>query len=161
MRKHFLILMLMALLPLAGWAEGDPVDLPSDLAVTFTHAEKYTGAAIPVDINTATGTVGEDAGQNVKANVEIEGIFADQACTNEILPENLINAGTYYVWAKDAAGNVSPNSASITLNDTHISNNSTIWLTPGKYHLTASFDHLTTYERDIEIKDDQKTEYFR
>jgi hypothetical protein len=49
---------------------------------------------------------------------------------------------------------IAPNSASITLNDTHISNNSTIWLTPGKYHLTASFDHLTTYERDIEIKDD-------
>ena len=97
MRKHFLILMLMALLPLAGWAETDPVDLPSDLAVTFTHAEKYTGAAIPVAINTARGTVGELANQDVKENVEIEKFFADQACTNEILPENLINAGTYYV----------------------------------------------------------------
>ena len=32
MRKHFLLLFLMALLPLAGWADG-PVDLSSVNAV--------------------------------------------------------------------------------------------------------------------------------
>ena len=95
MRKHFLILMLMALLPLAGWA--DAVDLPSNLAVTFTYdgsadGNKYTGADIAVAINTAkSGTT------DVKTKVVLDGTYADQACTNAVVVKN---AGTYYVRVK-------------------------------------------------------------
>lgn len=50
---------------------------------------------------------------------------------------------------------IAPNSATVTLNDTKISNNSTVWLEPGDYHLKASFnEHFNTYERDIKISDD-------
>ena len=90
MRKHFLILMLMALLPLAGWA-ADPVDLPTNLKVTFNDAS-YTAADNPAVI--ATVTSGAD---NLFGKVVIDKTFSDQACTNEVVPKN---AGTYYVRVK-------------------------------------------------------------
>ena len=90
MRKHFLILMLLALLPLAGWAD-DPVDLPSNLQVTFTAAS-YKAANNPAEI--ATATSGAD---NLFGKVVIDKTFSDQACTNEVVPKN---AGTYYVRVK-------------------------------------------------------------
>ena len=53
-----------------------------------------------------------------------------------------------------------PNAAKITLNDTKISNGSTTWLIPGKYHLKVEYnEHLEVYEEDIEITDEQ-AEYY-
>ena len=50
---------------------------------------------------------------------------------------------------------IAPNATSITLNNTSVSNNSTIWLTPGNYHFVAkSNEHLKTHERDIEVKNE-------
>jgi len=46
MRKHFLILMLMALLPLAGWADGgDPISGPTDVVVPGDEAPFKVGNA--------------------------------------------------------------------------------------------------------------------
>ena len=47
-----------------------------------------------------------------------------------------------------------PYRASITLNDSRISNNTTIWLEPGNYHLKVEFEHFVTEERDITIDKD-------
>lgn len=45
-----------------------------------------------------------------------------------------------------------PNAAAVTLNDTKVSNDSTSWIIPGKYHLKVSFnEHFSVYEEDIEI----------
>ncbi len=53
-----------------------------------------------------------------------------------------------------------PNAAKITLNNTKISNGSTTWLIPGKYHLKVEYnEHLEVYEEDIEITDEQ-AEYY-
>ena len=98
MRKHFLLLFLMALLPLAGWA-ATAVDLPSDLDVTFTIKDgttpttKYTGNDLDVEIATATATIAETP-TDVSADVVIEGIYVDQTCTSGV---TVHNAGTYYV----------------------------------------------------------------
>jgi len=95
MKKNFLLLLLMSLLPLAGWAEA--VVLPTDLAVTFTAAT-YTGSTITPSIATATATVGGTANTDVSGKVVIDGVFSDQACTN---PAGTVkNAGTYYVRIK-------------------------------------------------------------
>ena len=99
MRKHFLILMLLALLPLAGWA-ATAVDLPGDLDVTFTIKDsgtpvtKYTGNNLTVEIATATATVGTTPNTSVLGDVVIGGVYSDFACTN---PVTVKNAGTYYV----------------------------------------------------------------
>ena len=51
---------------------------------------------------------------------------------------------------------IAPNDAIITINDTRVGNRSDYWLTPGKYHLVAkSNEHLSVYERDFEVKDEQ------
>ena len=92
MRKHFLILMLMALLPLAGWAD-DAVDLPSNLAVTFTDMT-YNGEDQTANVAIATAKAG---GTSVLGKVAIEGKYADAACTN---PATVKNAGTYYIRIK-------------------------------------------------------------
>ena len=47
-----------------------------------------------------------------------------------------------------------PYHASITLNNSRISNNSTIWLEPGNYHLKVEYEHFVTDERDITIDKD-------
>ena len=91
MRKHFLILMLMALLPLAGWAEA--VDLPTNLKVTFNDAS-YTAADNPAVIATVKVGTTDITADN---SVTIDKTFSDQACTNEVTPKN---AGTYYVRVK-------------------------------------------------------------
>lgn len=44
-----------------------------------------------------------------------------------------------------------PYRATITLNDSRISNNTTIWLEPGNYHLKVEYEHFVTEERDIVI----------
>lgn len=48
-----------------------------------------------------------------------------------------------------------PNAATITLNDTKVTNGSTLWLIPGSYHLKVEYnEHLETHEEDIEITDE-------
>jgi len=47
-----------------------------------------------------------------------------------------------------------PYAANISLNDVHISNNSNIWVEPGKYRLKVEYDHFATVERVIEISND-------
>ena len=102
MRKHFLILMLMALLPLAGWA-ASATNLPGDLAVTFavkdggTEVTKYTGNDLTVAIKTAKATVGSTANTDVSEKIELDGTYSDQACSNAITVKN---AGLYYVRVK-------------------------------------------------------------
>lgn len=44
-----------------------------------------------------------------------------------------------------------PYNATITLNDSKIANNTTVWLLPGSYHLKVEFTNFTTIERDIVI----------
>ena len=47
-----------------------------------------------------------------------------------------------------------PNAAKVSLNDTKVTNGSTIWLTPGNYHLKVEYnEHLEVYEKDVEIVD--------
>ena len=102
MRKHFLILMLMALLPLAGWAAAATA-LPGDLAVTFTvkdgsnEVTKYTGNNLTVEIKTAKATVGSTANTDVSSKIVLDGTYSDQACSNAITVKN---AGLYYVRVK-------------------------------------------------------------
>ena len=89
MRKHFLLLFLMAILPLAGWA--DPAALPSNLAVTFT-ALTYNGTDQTAAVAIATaksGTTDLD-----KTHFAVDGVYADLACTNAATVKN---AGLYYV----------------------------------------------------------------
>ena len=47
-----------------------------------------------------------------------------------------------------------PYSATVSLNDTKISNNSTAYLIPGSYHLKVESNHFETYEADINISED-------
>lgn len=47
-----------------------------------------------------------------------------------------------------------PYSATISLNDTKIRNNSTAYLTPGSYHLKVESNHFESYESDITISED-------
>ncbi len=47
---------------------------------------------------------------------------------------------------------IAPKEATITLNDTRVSNYATHWLEPGNYHLKASYnEHLATYEANITV----------
>ncbi len=53
-----------------------------------------------------------------------------------------------------------PNTATVTLNDTRIANNSTNWLLPGQYHLKVSYNnHFEVYERDVEITEEDAELY--
>ena len=47
-----------------------------------------------------------------------------------------------------------PYNATLTLNDSKISNNTTVWLIPGNYHLKVELAHFETIERDITIDSD-------
>ena len=47
-----------------------------------------------------------------------------------------------------------PYHATITLNNSKITNNTTVWLEPGNYHLKVEFEHFITDERDITIDKD-------
>lgn len=49
-----------------------------------------------------------------------------------------------------------PYSATITLNDTRVTNNTTIWLEPGSYRVKVTFDHFNTTEKTINISTDYK-----
>ena len=47
-----------------------------------------------------------------------------------------------------------PYNSTITLNNSRISNNTTVWLEPGNYNLKVTFEHFETYEREITIDQD-------
>ena len=84
MRKHFLILMLFALLPLAGWAQE--ATLPADIAVTAPN-RTYTGVAyVGYGISST-----EDA---LIADHVVARFYSDEGCTDAVTP---IHAGTYYL----------------------------------------------------------------
>ena len=110
MRKHFLLLFLMALLPLAGWADG-PVDLSSVNAVRLTiNPLVYVGDNITnitvtkVEVKaTAEGDFEEISPANPAAAVdELEFVF--YANTTAATPTTVKDAGDYYVAAKAKAG---------------------------------------------------------
>ncbi len=51
--------------------------------------------------------------------------------------------------------NIAPRSAQITINDSHVGNNTTLWLAHGSYHLKAEGnEHLNTYETDFIVADE-------
>lgn len=53
-----------------------------------------------------------------------------------------------------------PYSATVTLNDTRISNNATNWIAPGNYHLKVfANNHLETIEQDITISEESHEFY--
>jgi len=84
MRKHFLILMLLALLPLAGWAQE--AALPDDIVVTAPN-RTYTGVPY-VGYGISSSEDDEIAGHVVAK------FYSDEACTEEV---DAIHAGTYYL----------------------------------------------------------------
>ena len=97
MRKHFLILMLMALLPLAGFA-ADPVAY-TDVTVTlgaFNHT--YNGAAATAPTVTVSGKKGSADAATLAVNTDyvLEWKYANAV----IQPNAIINAGTYTVTVK-------------------------------------------------------------
>lgn len=50
-----------------------------------------------------------------------------------------------------------PYSATVTLNDIPISNNSTAWLIPGEYNLKVEYNHFDTYTSTITISEDSNS----
>ena len=87
----------MALLPLAGFAAA----LPSDLQVTFADLT-YSGTAQTPTISGVQSTTASGITTN---DVNIAGVYADQACTNPMTDNKVKNAGTYYVKVKGHGAN--------------------------------------------------------
>jgi len=97
MRKHFLILMLMALLPLAGWAE-----------ITLTGAgELYDGNAYDAGSHqviktaptyTGAGTLSYQYALTTTNDAPAASEFTTDDITNAAVKAK--NAGTYYAWVK-------------------------------------------------------------
>ena len=90
MRKHFLILMLLTLLPLVGWAEAPTVSL-SKTQYTYIGGSMETAVRAKLTI---TGTYDE-----VRFYEALAGPSAPEATTSGVTP---INAGGYYVRAAKA-----------------------------------------------------------
>ena len=49
-----------------------------------------------------------------------------------------------------------PYAAKVTLNDTKVKNNTTVWLEPGTYRTKAEYDHFETSEFSVNINNDYK-----
>ena len=100
MRKHFLILMLMVLLPLAGWAQ---IDLSGVTPTLSQNSYIYTGATPEVVIHVVSPTTQQEID-----DVEWIKVFYD-ANGNEIasssVATDVLNVGTYYVAAQVPEGN--------------------------------------------------------
>ena len=90
MRKHFLILMLFALLPLAGWA-AEPLS-----SVKLSVANVTYGTAT---LNPGTDFLASwDTGLVYGTDVIWDGkIYSNQACTTEVTELATASVGTYYV----------------------------------------------------------------
>ena len=92
MRKHFLILMLFALLPLAGWAQVDISDYLVEIDGTGVFV--YSGAAQVVELEvTKPGTTTPIDASNYAVK------YYNAAGTEEVAADDLINAGSYLVSA--------------------------------------------------------------
>ena len=100
MRKHFLLLFLMALLPLAGWAQ---IDLSGVTPTLSQNSYIYTGATPEVVIHVVSPTTQQEIN-----DVEWIKVFYD-ANGNEIasssVATDVLNVGTYYVAAQVPEGN--------------------------------------------------------
>ena len=100
MRKHFLILMLMALLPMAGFAEAitESMFIVSDVVygtLTVTTAPTVTltgGGALPAEI-----TLTKDAGDNVVFFKKVGDEYVAATAAADHSPAGKLDAGTYYV----------------------------------------------------------------
>ena len=94
MRKHFLLLFLMALLPLAGWAESY-----TEVTVTLgTFSKTYDGTAATAPTVTVSGKKGSADVATLAVNTDyvLEWKYANAV----IQPNAIINAGTYTVTVK-------------------------------------------------------------
>ena len=100
MRKHFLILMLMALLPLAGWAEDNPAVLATPLKLQTmlvfdnqNHELLSNAVEYPADYNRSVG------GIKFYVKFEDSAILTpeEKDAATSTLPIGK-NAGKYYVW---------------------------------------------------------------
>ena len=97
MRKHFLLLFLMALLPLAGWA-ADPVAYTDvTVSVDWAAGTKYTGVS-PTDLPgvTVTGKVGT-AAPAVIASSNYNLVWKNPSGATFTTADGILNAGTYTV----------------------------------------------------------------
>ena len=83
MRKNFLILMLMALLPLAGWAQTASF---GEMALgKYTYGgEDYNALPVPTVKDSQSSILTEGTHYTVT-----EGVFTDEACTKKITVANL------------------------------------------------------------------------
>ena len=96
MRKHFLILFLMALLPLSGWAA---IDISAYLVeINGTGAYVYNGTVQTVNLNVKMNNASELLSQGT----DFTPVFYKSDGTTEI--EEVKNVGTYYVAAKGKGG---------------------------------------------------------
>ena len=90
MRKHFLILMLLTLLPLAGWA-AEPL---SSVKLSVANVTYGTAALDPDEDFLASWD------NNLKYGLDViwdEKIYSNQACTTEVTDLATASVGTYYV----------------------------------------------------------------
>ena len=90
MRKHFLILMLLTLLPLAGWA-AEPL---SSVKLSVANVTYGTAALDPNTDFLANWDANLDYGIDV---IWDEKIYSNQACTTEVTDLATASVGTYYV----------------------------------------------------------------
>ena len=90
MRKHFLILMLFALLPLAGWA-AEPL---SSVKLSVANVTYGTATLNPTTDFLASWDANLVYGTDV---IWDEKIYSNQACTTEVTDLATASVGTYYV----------------------------------------------------------------
>ena len=90
MRKHFLILMLLTLLPLAGWA-AEPL---SSVKLSVANVTYGTAALDPDEDFLASWDANLVYGTDV---IWDEKIYSNQACTTEVTELATASVGTYYV----------------------------------------------------------------
>ena len=95
MRKHFLILFLMALLPLAGWADAVP-SFPDGSKITGLSTYTYTGGDQKATILAGLAVKNSAESEEYTDGAVIK-IYTDAACKNEAA--TVTDAGTYYVGA--------------------------------------------------------------
>ena len=96
MRKHFLLLFLMALLPLAGWAQATKLS-EQVVVVTLNRTQlDYTGNAT-APVITALTVNGEDKLDKLGTDLVVTYYDADD---HVVAPANLRNAGDYYLTLK-------------------------------------------------------------
>ena len=144
MRKHFLILMLMALLPLAGWAaDGDITDPTPKAGLT---ALTFTGSA--QELLSDPGSV---EGVNFYLYYYVSTTESTPAWSTSTWTKNAANvkgtnAGTYYVYF--AAYNENTQATPVIGN--YIS------VTIGKCELTAAVKDATYFEKKFKEADPEK-----